>query len=92
MNFDAHALGLTLPRLSRRLHLHYDPIQALWMLILPEGTLQLNDSAAQILRRCDGRHTIDDIVCELQVLFDTHGIAPEVRALIHESVRQGWLD
>jgi len=54
--------------------------------------VQLNDSAAEILRRCDGRHTVADIVSELEALFDTQGIAPQVRALIAEGTRRGWLD
>ena len=29
---------------------------------------------------------------ELEALFDTQGIAPQVRALIAEGTRRGWLD
>ena len=54
--------------------------------------MQLNDSAAEILRRCDGRHTVADIVSELEALFDTRGIAPQVHELLTEGTRRGWLD
>ena len=81
-----------LPRLSRRLRLQYEAAQGRWVLLYPEGMVQLNDSAAEILRRCDGRHTVADIVSELEALFDTQGIAPQVRALIAEGTRRGWLD
>ena len=54
--------------------------------------VQLNDSAAEILRRCDGRHTVADIVNELESLFDTQGIAPQVHELLAEGTRRGWLD
>ena len=81
-----------LPHLSRRLRLQYESAQTRWVLRDPEGTVQLNDSAAEILRRCDGRHTVADIVSELEALFDTQGIAPQVCALIAEGTRRGWLD
>ncbi|WP_404300603.1 pyrroloquinoline quinone biosynthesis peptide chaperone PqqD [Alicycliphilus denitrificans] len=96
MHFDAATsapkLPPALPHLSRRLRLQYESAQTRWVLLDPEGTVQLNDSAAEILRRCDGRHTVADIVSELEALFDTQGIAPQVRALIAEGTRRGWLD
>jgi pyrroloquinoline quinone biosynthesis protein D len=92
MNFDAALRAPALPHLSRRLRLQYESAQTRWVLRDPEGTVQLNDSAAEILRRCDGRHTVADIVSELEALFDTQGIAPQVRALIAEGTRRGWLD
>jgi pyrroloquinoline quinone biosynthesis protein D len=81
-----------LPRLSRLLRMQYEPAQSRWVLLYPEGMVQLNDSAAEILRRCDGRHTVPDIVGELEALFDTQGIAPQVQSLIDEGIRRGWLD
>ena len=96
MHFDTASNALepppALPHLSRRLRLQYDSAQTRWVLRDPESTVQLNDSAAEILRRCDGRHTVADIVSELEALFDTQGIAPQVRALIAEGTRRGWLD
>ena len=96
MHFDAATSALepppALPHLSRRLRLQYESAQTRWVLRDPEGTVQLNDSAAEILRRCDGRHTVADIVSELEALFDTQGIAPQVCALIAEGTRRGWLD
>lgn len=82
----------SLPQLSRRLRMQYESAQSRWVLLYPEGMVQLNDSAAEILRRCDGRHTVATIVSELEALFDTRGIAAQVQALIDEGMRRGWLD
>ncbi len=92
MNFDAPANAVTLPHLSGRLHLRYEAAQTRWVLLSPEGPVQLNDSAAEILRRCDGRHTVAEIVTALEALFDTQGIAPQVHALIAEGLHRGWID
>jgi pyrroloquinoline quinone biosynthesis protein D len=80
------------PRLSRRFRLQYEPAQTRWVLLYPEGMVQLNDSAAEILRRCDGEHTVAAIVSELESTFSIQGIAPQVEALIGEGGRRGWID
>ena len=91
MNFDAALRAPALPHLSRRLRLQYESAQTRWVLRDPEGTVQLNDSAAEIMRRCDGKHTVEAIVSELEELFEIEGIAPQVQSLIDEGTRRGWL-
>ena len=91
--FTQHGgLPCALPLLSRRLRLRYEAEQTRWVLHSPEGAVQLNDSAAEILRRCDGRHTVADIISALEALFDIQGIGPQVRELLAEGLDRGWLD
>jgi pyrroloquinoline quinone biosynthesis protein D len=80
------------PRLSRLFRLQFESAQDAWVLLYPEGMVQLNQSAAEILRRCDGRRKIDDIVAELQALFQIYGIRPQVVALLQEGQSRGWID
>jgi len=80
------------PRLSRRFRLQYEEAQQKWVLLYPEGMVQLNQSAAEILQRCNGERTVDAIVAELESAFGATGIAPEVRALLEEGQRRGWID
>lgn len=39
-------------------------------LLFPEGALRLQDTGREILERCDGQHTVLQIVQELQGKFD----------------------
>ncbi len=80
------------PRLSRRFRLQYENAQSRWVLLYPEGMVQLNDSAAEILKRCDGSRTLAAIVQELEQAFNTQGIAPQVQDLLQEGVRRGWIE
>ena len=90
---ETAAIGLdTTPRVSKRFRLQWEEAQQAWVLLYPEGMVKLNQSAGEILRRCDGRHTVADIVNELESLFDTQGIAPQVHELLAEGTRRGWLD
>ena len=80
------------PKLARLFRLQFESVQNAWVLLYPEGMAQLNQSAAEILRRCDGRRQLDDIVAELQALFQVDGIRPQVLALLQEGQSRGWID
>ncbi len=82
----------TQPRLSRRFRLQYEEAQSRWVLLYPEGMVQLNPSAAEILKCCDGEHSVDAIVNELEAAFNAQGIGPEVRSLLEEGQRRGWIE
>lgn len=80
------------PKLSRRFRLQYEETQTRWVLLYPEGMVQLNDSAAEILKRCDGQHSLSEIADELEQAFNAEGLAPQVQALLEEGQRRGWID
>ena len=79
------------PKLSRGYRMQYEQVQSAWVLLYPEGMVKLNDSSAEILRRCNGERSIEDMVADLQILFNVKGIAPQVRELLHEGMRRGWI-
>ncbi|NDP64753.1 MAG: pyrroloquinoline quinone biosynthesis peptide chaperone PqqD [Polaromonas sp.] len=79
------------PKLSRGYRMQYEQVQSAWVLLYPEGMVKLNDSSAEILRRCNGERSIDAMVADLEILFNAKGIAPQVRELLHEGMRRGWI-
>lgn len=78
------------PRLSPLFRLQYEAAQSAWVLLYPEGMVQLNPSAAEILRRCDGQRDVETIVAELQTLFSVQGIGDEVVNLLRAGQGRGW--
>ena len=80
------------PRVGPGMRLQWEPAQSCHVLLYPEGMVQLNPSAAEILKRCDGMTTIDAIVADLEAAFNAQGIGPEVRNLLEEGQRRGWID
>jgi pyrroloquinoline quinone biosynthesis protein D len=79
------------PKLSRMYRLQFETVQNAWVLLYPEGMVKLNDSAAEILRRCTGQPTVDDIVNELETLFKVQNLATQVRDMLQEGARRGWI-
>jgi len=79
------------PRLSRMFRLQWEEAQSAYVLLYPEGMVKLNGSAAEILKRCDGRSALPDIVAQLEQAFNTSGLAADVQAFVADARQRGWL-
>jgi pyrroloquinoline quinone biosynthesis protein D len=53
------------PRLRRGVRLGYDQVRDRHVMMYPEGVLVLNETAADIVARCDGAATVADITVAL---------------------------
>lgn len=74
------------PRLAPGVRLHHDATRNAWVLLCPERVIEAEGPAPEILRRCDGTRTVDQIVDELAAMFaaDRAEIDADVRALLNE--------
>jgi pyrroloquinoline quinone biosynthesis protein D len=79
------------PRLSRLFRLQWEEAQLAYVLLYPEGMVKLNGSAAEILKRCDGRRTVPDIVAQLEQAFQASGLDADVQAFVADARQRGWL-
>ena len=53
---------MTRPRLVTGARLRYDEVREEHVLLVPEGAVHLNPTAAEVLELCDGVRSLDDIV------------------------------
>jgi pyrroloquinoline quinone biosynthesis protein D len=79
------------PSVAPMYRLQFEPAQDAWVLLYPEGMVKLNTPAAEILRRCDGRRSVDEIVGELEVAFAQASLHDDVRRFLVQARDQGWL-
>lgn len=68
------------PRLAKRARLHVDPVSGNPVLMHQEAVVILNCSGYEILRLCDGTHTLSEVI---QVL---EGRYPEARSILGQEV------
>ena len=87
-------LNLQLPlRIRRGFRLQWEPVQNGHVLLYPEGMIQLNDSAAHILKLVDGKRSIEQIISELQTQFpDVPGLDEDVLTFVGVAHAQFWLE
>lgn len=82
------------PRLAPHFVFRWEASQDAYVILYPEGLIKLNMSAGEILKRCDGQHSVSDIVAELQAAYsgaDEGQIADGARSFIDTARGRGWV-
>lgn len=79
------------PAVAAMFRLQFEPAQESWVLLYPEGMVRLNTPAAEILRRCDGCRSVDEIVAELEIAFAQPALHEDVCAFLAQARQRGWL-
>ena len=82
---------MTHPRLVTGARLRYDEVREEHLLLVPEGAVRLNPSAAQVLELCDGQRSVDDIVDVLSARYEGAEIGDDVRDLVDGMAQRGLL-
>jgi pyrroloquinoline quinone biosynthesis protein D len=77
------------PRLARGVRLQIDGTTGKSVLLFPEGIVELNETAQEILTRCDGR-PVSDIARALaeEYDFDLAALAADVREILADLQRR----
>ena len=90
---DTPAIAATAtPAIGRGFRLQYEPAQKTHVLLYPEGMVKLNGSAAEILRRCDGLRTVQEIVADLEKTFGATDLTKDVISFIEFALTKRWVD
>lgn len=71
--------------------MQHEEAQQSWVLLYPEGMVKLNESAAEILKRCDGDRDINQIVTLLETDFEETGLQKDVTAFIEMALENKWI-
>ena len=80
---------MTRPRLATGARLHYDDVRAVHVLLIPEGVVRLNPTAAEVLELCDGERSLDDIVAALSARYGGADLRDDVQELIDAMTQKG---
>jgi len=83
--------GASIPAVDRRFRLQWEAAQNAHVLLYPEGMIKLNASAGEILKRCDGTATLDEITASLEQAFAASGLSGDVLAFIAMAVEKKWV-
>jgi pyrroloquinoline quinone biosynthesis protein D len=80
---------MTRPRLVTGARLRYDDVREEHQLLIPEGVVRLNASAAEVLELCDGERSLDDIVGALSDRYDGADLRDDVLELVGAMEQRG---
>jgi pyrroloquinoline quinone biosynthesis protein D len=82
---------VTRPRLATGTRLSYDDVREEHILLIPEGAVRLNPTAAEVLELCDGERSVDDIVGALSERYDGADLRDDVVELVDAMAQKGLL-
>jgi pyrroloquinoline quinone biosynthesis protein D len=80
---------MTRPRLVTGARLRYDEVREEHLLLVPEGAVRLNPTAAQVLELCDGERSLDDIADTLSERYGGTDVRDDVRELVDAMTQRG---
>ncbi len=80
---------MTRPRLVTGARLRYDEVREEHVLLIPEGVVRLNPTAAAVLELCDGERSIDEIVGALSTRYEGTDLRDNVQGLVDGLTQRG---
>jgi pyrroloquinoline quinone biosynthesis protein D len=80
---------MTRPRLITGARLRYDEVREEHLLLIPEGAVRLNPTAADVLELCDGRRSLDDIAAALSARYAGADVRDDVIELLDAMTQRG---
>ena len=80
---------MTRPRLVTGARLRYDEVREEHLLLVPEGAVRLNPTAAEVLGLCDGERSLDDFVGVLSARYDGADLGDDVHELVNAMAQRG---
>ena len=80
---------MTRPRLATGARLSYDDVREEHVLLIPEGAVRLNPTAAAVLELCDGERSVDDIAGALSARYDGADVRDDVVELVDAMAQRG---
>jgi pyrroloquinoline quinone biosynthesis protein D len=80
---------VTRPRLATGARLRYDDVREEHLLLIPEGAVRLNPTAAQVLELCDGERSLEEIVDALSARYEGADIRGDVVELVDAMAQKG---
>ena len=83
---------MTRPRLITGARLQYDDVRDEHVLLIPEGVVKLNPTAAEVLALCDGERSLDEIAGVLSARYQGADVLEDVRELVEAMTQKGLVD
>ena len=79
------------PKLARLFRMQYEEAQEAYVLLYPDGMVKLNQSASEILKRCDGERDVQAIIADIEQSFNATGLEKDVTGFLEIAIERGWI-
>lgn len=77
--------------INKHFQLQWEEKQNCFVLLYPEGMVQLSQSAGEIMNLCDGKNTTIDITNALEEKFNLVGLLNDVKEFLEDAMNRKWV-
>ncbi len=92
MSDNASLGAASVPRLNPMFRLQWEKAQNSYVLLYPEGMIQLNGPAGEIMALVDGEQSVAAITSTLQAKFpDAGDISNDITDFLGDAYEQHWI-
>ena len=81
-----------IPEINSMFRLQWEEAQNSFVLLYPEGMVKLSQSAGEILKRINGKSSVQDIINDLETAFPGVDLSSDVTTFINQATENGWLN
>lgn len=71
--------------------LQWEEKQDCFVLLYPEGMVQLSQSAGEIMNLCDGKNNAENITALLEEKFNTSNLLKDIVDFIEDAMSRKWV-
>ena len=69
----------------------WEEVQDCYVVLYPEGMVKLSQSAGEIMKRVDGKSSIQSIIDDLEAAFSETGLEGDVLKFLEVAYDTGWI-
>jgi pyrroloquinoline quinone biosynthesis protein D len=77
--------------LERQFRFQWEAAQQCFVLLYPEGMIQLKGGAGEIMKRVDGKSSVERIVKDLELAFPGTDLRQDVVDFLEAAHGKGWI-
>ena len=81
----------SVPGLAPTFRFQWEEVQNCHVILYPEGMVKLSASAGEIMKRCDGRRSVRQIIADLEAQFPGVDLSRDVLKFLQEASSHGWI-
>ena len=87
-------LETSVPSLPRGVKLRFDKARDVWVLLAPERVFMPDQIAVEILKRCDGKAALANVIDDLANTFSAprDQVAKDVKAMLQDLADKGMIE
>lgn len=77
---------------NNHFQLQWEDKQDCFVLLYPEGMVQLNKSAGEIMNLCDGERSCVNIIHDLEKKFDMTNLDEDIVGFLEDAMNRNWIE